>query len=403
MTTSNLREAMSMSCKLCPTIVVIAYNRPESLTRLLRSLTTAHLPDNIKVRLVISIDGGGDAKTIEVARGFLWAHGDKVVIERDQNLGLKEHVLQCGDISQDYGSVILLEDDLVVSRAFYDFTCQALAYYAADERIAGISLYSQRLNETVGCIFEPVNNGCSVFLSRMPSSWGQAFTASQWRLFRDWLKNREIFSDSSEIPNNIRQWPESSWKKFFCDYMIHSQRWFIYPYVSYTTNFGDVGRHHARKSTIAQVELAVNSTSFIFPKVEDAIKYDLYWELVSDERGKESKALWDVYGAKTRLEADYVLSYRDLEGYRKIQGFALDIRPVQLNYFMENEGTDFWLQERIQKDGDLKSSNRVNGNCAKFLQRLRFSRCDWMPTRDILLLFLSRLTVWIKRKLGMVR
>jgi glycosyltransferase involved in cell wall biosynthesis len=398
-------EAISISCKLCPTIVVIAYNRPESLKRLLRSLTTTHLPDNnVKVRLVISIDGGGDAKTIEVARGFLWAYGDKMVIERDQNLGLKEHVLQCGDMSQDYGSVILLEDDLVVSPAFYDFSCQTLGHYTADRRIAGISLYSQRLNETAGCFFEPINNGYSVFLSRMPSSCGQAFTSNQWRFFREWLKNRMTLSDSPEIPKNIRGWPKSSWKKYFCDYMVCSKKWFVYPYISYTTNFGDIGCHYARKSTIMQVELITNSSSFVFPTVKDAIKYDLYWELEMEGfvSGRKSKVLWDLYGTKTCLDSDYIVSCRDLVGYRKIQGFALDLRPVQLNYFMENEGTDFWLQERIQKDSNLKSSEKVNDNCEKFLRKLGFSRCDLMPARDIFLLFLSRLLVWIKEKLGMV-
>jgi hypothetical protein len=69
---------------------------------------------------------------------------------------------------------------------------------------------------------------------------------------------------------------------------------------------------------------------------------------------------------------------------------------------MENEGTDFWLQERIQKDSNLKSSEKVNDNCEKFLRKLGFSRCDLMPARDIFLLFLSRLLVWIKEKLGMV-
>jgi len=399
---------ITKSYKIYPTIVVIAYNRPESLKRLLRSLTTMHLPDNddsnnIKVRLIVSIDGGGDTETVEVARNFLWSYGDKVIIERDHNLGLKEHVLQCGDMSQDYGSVILLEDDLVVSPAFYNFSCQALGWYATDNLIAGISLYSQRLNECAGCLFEPINNGYSVFLARMPSSWGQAFTANQWKFFRNWLKNRKTLSDSPKIPKNIRYWPESSWKKYFCDYMIWSKRWFVYPYISYTTNFGEVGRHHVRKSTTTQVELATNSTFFIFPKVEGAIKYDLYWELEMEDfvNGRKSKVLWDLYGKKTCLDSDYIISCSDLEGYRKIRGFALDLRPVQLNYFMENGGTDFWLQERIQKDSNLKSSEKVNDNCEKFLRKLRFSRCDLMPARDIFLLFLSRLLVWIKDKLEM--
>jgi glycosyltransferase involved in cell wall biosynthesis len=390
-----------MSCNLFPTIVVIAYNRPESLKRLLRSLTSAYFPDNIKVRLLISIDGGGDAKTIKVAREFHWPYGNKTVIEHNKNLGLKDHVLSCGDLSLQYGSVILLEDDLVVSPAFYNFSLQALAYYSKDDRIAGISLYSQRLNETARCLFEPINNGYSVFLSRMPSSCGQIFTAYQWRLFREWLKDIKINYNSPEIPDNIKKWPESSWKKCFCAYTVSTNRWFVYPYNSYTSNFGEIGHNTSKKSNIVQVELAINSTSFVFPTFDDAIKYDLYWELESEQfDGRESMLSWDVYGTKTCLSADYVLSSRNLKGYRKIKGFAVDLRPVQLNYFMGNEGTDFWLQERIQKYDDIKSNKSENGDNAKFLRKLRSSRCDWMPTRDILMLFLSRLSVWIKRKLG---
>lgn len=396
------REAMPMSCSLSPTIAVIAYNRPASLERLLRSLAAASVPDSSKAHLVISIDGGGDAQTVEVARGFLWTHGDKLVIEHEQNLGLKEHVLQCGDLSQQYGSIILLEDDLVVSPAFYRFSCQALTYYAPDSRIAGISLYSQRLNETARCLFEPIHNGCSVFLSRMPSSWGQAFTSTQWRLFRDWLKGRGGIADSPDIPEEIQHWPESSWKKWFCSYMVDADKWFVYPYISYTTNFGEVGRHHVRRSTITQVELATNSTSVAFPRIEQAIKYDLYWELVSDPcAGGEESVLWDIHGTKPCLDADYVVSSRAQKGYRRTRGFALDLRPVQLNYFMDNEGTDFWLYERIREDGILGSPARTSGNGAKFRRRLGASRCEWMSTRDILVVLLSRVKAWVKNRLRM--
>jgi len=391
-----------MDYDLHPAIVVIAYNRPDSLIRLLGSIARMQVPDNSKPRLVISIDGGGDSRTIEVARDIIWAYGEKVVIEHDQNLGLKEHMLQCGDMSQQYGAVILLEDDLVVSPAFYLFACAVLKCYAGDDRIAGISLYSQRVNETAGCIFEPINNGHPVFLSRMPSSWGQAFTARQWKWFRGWLKNTNSLSDSPEIPDNIRRWPESSWKKYFCDYTVHSKRWFIYPYDSYTTNFGDVGQHHVRRSTATQVELTMSSAFLVFPPINDMIRYDLYWELVSNESSdQELEVVWDVYGTKTYVAAEYVVSCKSCEGYKKIQGYAQDLRPVQLNYFMDNQGDAFWLQKRNHESPGQNGCRMASDSTEAFLMQFRFSRCEWMPTKDLLLLLIRRLAIWVRGKLGM--
>ena len=141
--------------------------------------------------------------------------------------------------------------------------------------------------------------------------------------------------------------------------------------------------------------------SFVFSSVENAIKYDLYWELLSDEYGgKPSDVLWDIYGTKTRLDTEYIVSCKDVAGYRKIKGFALDLRPIQLNYFMENEGEDFWLQKRIAKDDDFKSNKSENISCNDFRQRLVSSRFDGISTRDILLLCIGRIVGRLKEKLA---
>src|SRR5690606_2699567 len=50
-----------------PTVVVIGYNRPKSLGRLLRSLSKAHYPAG-NVRLVISLDKSDTLEPLQVAR-----------------------------------------------------------------------------------------------------------------------------------------------------------------------------------------------------------------------------------------------------------------------------------------------------------------------------------------------
>lgn len=99
-----------------PAIVVVAYNRPLSVTRLLNSLSKAkYLVDNIT--LVISIDFENSDKhreVVKVVNDFEWKHGQKQIIQYEKNIGLKNHIISCGDLTEVYGSIILLEDDLVV-------------------------------------------------------------------------------------------------------------------------------------------------------------------------------------------------------------------------------------------------------------------------------------------------
>ncbi|MCK4747327.1 MAG: glycosyltransferase, partial [Bacteroidales bacterium] len=123
-----------------PVVVVVAYNRPRSLERILHSLK--RIRNATDVKLVISIDNQApdNYPVRDIATEFNWPHGEKEVIYQEARLGLRNHILQCAGLSQQYGSVIILEDDLYVSPYFYDYAVQALTYYTDDQEIAGISL-----------------------------------------------------------------------------------------------------------------------------------------------------------------------------------------------------------------------------------------------------------------------
>ena len=93
-----------------PTLILPAHNRPHALQRLLHALQQAIYPG--PTRLVIVIDGGGEHETAvtHTAHQFQWHHGRKEIIHQRQNIGLIGNVFYCGDLSQQYGSIILLED-----------------------------------------------------------------------------------------------------------------------------------------------------------------------------------------------------------------------------------------------------------------------------------------------------
>ena len=80
-----------------PTIVVVTYNRPYSLKRILWSLSQAYYDDQ-EVRLIISIDYSGDSEIEELSEAFHWKFGPKEIRTNRENLGLRNHILKCGEL-----------------------------------------------------------------------------------------------------------------------------------------------------------------------------------------------------------------------------------------------------------------------------------------------------------------
>ena len=385
-----------------PAIVVVAFDRPVELARLLRSLADGNYPSDREVPLVISIDGGGSAGVRVLADSFEWPHGPLRVIAHDARLGLREHVLSCGDLSLDYGSVIVLEDDLFAAPAFYDFAARALDFYADDEKVAGIALYAPDFNEYARLRFTPLDDGSDSYFIQSPCSWGQAFSAAQWRGFRDWydaqyLTDVAASSMPPEIPRAMAQWPESSWKKYFAKYMVEAGCTFVYPRTSLSTNFGAVGTHWRYTTSDFQVALhspAARVRSWTFAKRSDAgCLYDAHYELEArclsalNPQLAEYDFECDFSGGRdpARSRAEYLLSSRSCSN--PLLGFDLQLVPCELNAAWKLPGEFFALARRedfgrlgitrrarlyrhLHKDAGL----RLNGILALQGLRERFSR-----------------------------
>jgi len=154
-----------------PAIVILAYNRPNPLKRLLSSLTRASYPPDHPIDLVFSIDRreeGIHPEVASIAEGYRWPYGKKNLVCHDKRLGLVGNFYFSGDLSVEYGSLILLEDDLLVSPMFYWFASQALQNYQDDDRIAGISLYSLWFNGYTQFPFVPIIDESDVFFLQVP-------------------------------------------------------------------------------------------------------------------------------------------------------------------------------------------------------------------------------------------
>jgi hypothetical protein len=334
-------------------IVAIGYNRPAALERLLQSIARARFPESVK--LYISLDGGGGEPVARVAREFHWEHGEKQLILHGKNLGLREHVLRCGDLSQQHDALIALEDDLVVSPGFYDYALQSFSFYKDDPQIGGISLYHHAYNETAQFPFIPISDGSDVYFLQYASSWGQMWTKEQWRNFRSWYdkSGRTDNSIAAALPPNIRLWPENSWKKYFIAYLNKNDLFFVFPRVSLITLFGDEGTNLRIRETFLQVPLWYGERLFVFTKLElSSAVYDTWCEILPDRlkklwKGMEGRDFGvDLYGMKSKddVSAAYIISGRRCKSPER--SFGREMRPQEENLAREIPGNYFHLGKK---------------------------------------------------------
>lgn len=346
-----------------PAIVAVGYNRPKSLLRLLQSLLSAHY-DELDVTLIISIDNCGNDVVHQLALQFEWPFGPKKVVFHQKRLGLRSHILQCGDLTNEYGSVIILEDDLYVSSEFYRYVLTMLENYASDARIAGISLYSHRWHPGAHRPFLPQHSPYDVYLMQFSQSWGQCWTKDMWQVFREWYRTaqfEEKTSSSETIPHYIAQWPESSWLKYHIKYTSETNRYFVYPYLSLTTNFCDVGTHNLRVDSTYQVELQSQQMAFRIPPNGSEVCYDCYFEnmkLSIQGISKEELSV-DLYGLRSSENLKrFVLTTSDLS-YRVIAQYGLRLRPHENNVIQQINGSEIKLYDRSVKESLKEPSETI--------------------------------------------
>ena len=262
-----------------PAVVAVGYNRPEALDRLLASLVRATYPPGTP--LVISLDHSDTPAVAALAERFEWPHGPKRVILHPAQLGLRAHILACGDLALEYGGVILFEDDIVAAPHFYDFVLRAAAAYADEPRVGGVALYSYRINEFNNLDFEPLVDGFDVYFLQVAASWGQAWTAAQWTAFRAWYATNHDrpIKVSDGVPRQLEAWKASSWKKYYIKYLVETGRWFVYPRPSLSTNTARPGTHTKREVSIYQTPLDLAPRDWRLPAFDESgAVYDVFYE-----------------------------------------------------------------------------------------------------------------------------
>ena len=325
-------------------IVVVGYNRLNSIERLLGSLSRAHY--ETEVPLVISIDASGCQPLYDYVKRYQWKFGKKYVLIKEKRLGLREHILSCGDLTQYFKAVVILEDDIFVSEYFYDYVQSAVNKYGDDSHVGGISLFRPKFDRNYPIEFE--QDGNDVFAYQTVESWGECWTENMWKGFREWYNDTpdHVFS-TVDMPEFMKNW-KKAWSKFYMAYQIENNKYFIYPSVSYTTCFADAGVHGG-ESSVGQVLLSTGKRNYSMPEYESLSKYDIYGtnEKVYQWLGYDKDDICvDFYGLHDRCDGHkFLLTPYKCSSFKVNKTFALSLHPMELNVKYKLDGDGLFLYD----------------------------------------------------------
>lgn len=260
-------------------IVIFLYKRVDTLTQTINSLKKCVLADESD--LIIFSDGPKtelDAEKVAIVRKYaseISGFKNVIVHESSQNRGLARSIIEgVTDVFNQYESVIVLEDDLVLSKNFLQYMNACLEKYKNDSMCFSVSGYGFDLNIA--------DYEYDVYFTMRHCSWGWGMWKDRW-MGIDWsVKDYDEFVKSSHAQrefNKIGSDLSSSLKKqqkgkinswaIRCNYhQFKVQKYTVYPVLSKVRNVGFDGEatHTTQRYTKYDVEIDQGAKSeFILP------------------------------------------------------------------------------------------------------------------------------------------
>lgn len=231
-------------------ILIFAYNRPESLSALLESILLNQ--EAAESELFIFVDAPKSEGTVpanekvkEIARS---AAGFKsVTVEcAESNKGLAQSIISgVTSVIKKYGRVIVLEDDLLLSRGFLRCMNAMLDVYEADSSVMQVSGFSTRFKR-------PKDLETDIYLNRRAESWSWGTWLDRWETvdwevsdFVDFASNGWLVKEFNGIGSDLFRMLEGSltgkndsWAVKFAYAMFRQGRYTACPVRSLVRNNG---------------------------------------------------------------------------------------------------------------------------------------------------------------------
>ena len=163
-------------------VVIFGFNRPKHLQNLIESLSLNK--EARQTPITIYLDGAKNSRDLElikkcvlILKKYEEKFKDVTTILRKKNYGSAKNIsLGITEQFKNHKSLIILEDDLLVSKIFLLFMNQALTRYSKTKEIYHISGYSyfSDPSDTIKCYTSPIMN-----------CWGWGTWFDRWEKFDD--------------------------------------------------------------------------------------------------------------------------------------------------------------------------------------------------------------------------
>ncbi len=260
----NTKESKSL---LSP-IVLFVYNRPLHTKRTIKALQKNELAKESE--LFIYSDAPKDEKTkssVEEVRRYIKSiDGFKsvTIIEREKNWGLADSIIDgVTKIVNEYGKIIVLEDDLVTSPYFLRFMNEALEFYEESEDVYSITGFNYPLK-----IDKFYSFGTYLYPRASSKSW--AIWKDRWRSIEFDIYKIELKWNANNIKKKLDLYGKDlyrmylsqinnkidSWAIRYGVNQIMSNKYTVYPVKSYIKDIGDDCGTHAKNSLPHRIVLA---------------------------------------------------------------------------------------------------------------------------------------------------
>ena len=228
-------------------IVLFVYNRPWHTKQTVKALQKNDLSNESELFIYSDEAKNEDArKSVDEVREYIASiDGFKkvTIIEREKNCGLANSIIDgVSKIVNEYGKIIVLEDDLVTSPYFLKFMNEALIMYEDDKKVASIHGY-----------IYPIDGLSDTFFIKGADCWGWATWKRGWDVFeingeklleeinRQGLRREVDFDDSypyTKMLKNQISGKNDSWAIRWYMSTVLDNMLSLYPSKSYVQNIG---------------------------------------------------------------------------------------------------------------------------------------------------------------------
>ncbi|GAB4485461.1 MAG: glycosyltransferase [Raineya sp.] len=282
-------------------IILFVYNRPWHTEQTLKALEKNFFAQNSI--LYIYADGIRENSTpeqiekVHQVRKIIrqeWNFKEIHIIEREKNWGLAENVIDgITTVVNQYGKIIVLEDDLVTSPYFLDYCNQGLELYQKSCNVYAINAFQFNLG---------VDEFETFLCPLATSSWGWATWADKWAVFEKNPQHKNLIQQHQHLRKRFN----------FADYDYASMldnpkswaiRWYysvflrnglgVFPTKSLVKNIGFDGSGENCGVDLIEINIFKNKPEF---SISEEINIEYYVELLKFFTVKQSntnKSVWD--------------------------------------------------------------------------------------------------------------